>query len=92
MPWSHFWSGRANSAFSGRKRCWRWAARPRFVVAEGPAGIGRTSLLDAFVVDSGLIADILHTWLAELTADAQEFARALAVLGDTADIALPAPG
>lgn len=37
-----------------------------------------------------VLADILLTWLAGLTADAQEFARALAVLGDTDDIRLPA--
>jgi DNA-binding CsgD family transcriptional regulator len=37
-----------------------------------------------------VVADLLLVWLADLTVDAQEFARALAVLGDTADVRLPA--
>lgn len=38
-----------------------------------------------------VLADILLAWLADLTADAREFARALAVLGDAAgDVRLPA--
>jgi DNA-binding CsgD family transcriptional regulator len=37
-----------------------------------------------------VLSGILLTWLTDLTADAQEFARALAVLGDAADVRLTA--
>lgn len=35
-----------------------------------------------------VLADILRTWLSELSADAQEFAQAFAVLGDVGDLRL----
>jgi DNA-binding CsgD family transcriptional regulator len=37
-----------------------------------------------------VLSGVLLAWLADLTADAQEFARALAVLGDAVDVQLPA--